>query len=746
MSYEGTNAPIMRLQMELMSWWFTVTHRPNRMLIDADFFSRIKKDLQFDPLLIQYMEVAHDIYKRNQPDASSPEVSPENMPNYKGKRSTPVAVTVNLLTADTSANTSVTNVPIMFATAEPMKPTKLHHSASAIAAFSLTHFNWAIYGFGSGHFHSTCLDRGIPFRLQIAADPTYQGRKFFKAFCKTPIIVDSAINLLKRIRSNAIDNIHGYYIEAPFIHESHLQLEFLKIQSTIIQEMRSRSRLQCFILQISSSYHKTIISQFLRSIEPEGWSVSNEHIHFPEIGDCIDHSTNIYIGFHTGVTGLEINIIIPRPPVRYPKIEDHIYTPFDTSEFSLSTLPDADDESDEQFESKQPDSTAESPLKTKIINHLLNKGQTSNIFAGTNVCSRNHPAPNIDAYNFNPFQQLFGIQFKNEREKINTRGISLFEYCRCWGVDKNLTIDFAKSHDNLILLQSTLPKNSSKLILQSVYEKLSDIRNQTSTFLDTSDHAAPAAISISSYLSGSTSTTLPSRDFWIEAYKRDKETTMILDMLSNPSLIIKENLEKIHYVYRQPLRCGMIKLHENMLYIHEHIDFVGNHIKLQIVPSELRNIIFIAFHANPIGSHFDLYHTFHRIRLRYHWPNMYKYISHFISNCAGCRLSNARLRKSSTLVYHFPIDEPFKIIHADVYSVGSEQAFDGEKGHMNILDGMTGYAVSEPLLSNQMNAAGFAKAIMKILLANGLAHTIVIDKDSKFRGVFEQTHRIRRKP
>ena len=742
MSYEGTNAPIMRLQMELMSWWFTVTHRPNRMLINADFFSRIKKDLQFDPLLIQYMQVAHDIYKRNQPDASSPEVSPENMPNYKGKRSTPVAVTVNLLTADTSANTSVTNVPIMFATAEPMKPTKLHHSASAIAAFSLTHFNWAIYGFGSGHFHSTCLDRGIPFRLQIAADPTYQGRKFFKAFCKTPIIVDSAINLLKRIRSNAIDNIHGYYIEAPFIHESHLQLEFLKIQSTIIQEMRSRSRLQCFILQISSSYHKTIISQFLRSIEPEGWSVSNEHIHFPEIGDCIDHSTNIYIGFHTGVTGLEINIIIPRPPVRYPKIEDHIYTPFDTSEFSLSTLPDADDESDEQFESKRPDSTAESPLKTKIINHLLNKGQTSNIFAGTNVCSRNHPAPNIDAYNFNPFQQLFGIQFKNEREKINTRGISLFEYCRCWGVDKNLTIDFAKSHDNLILLQSTLPKNSSKLILQSVYEKLSDIRNQTSTFLDTSDHAAPAAISISSYLSGSTSTTLPSRDFWIEAYKRDKETTMILDMLSNPSLIIKENLEKIHYVYRQPLRCGMIKLHENMLYIHEHIDFVGNHIKLQIVPSELRNIIFIAFHANPIGSHFDLYHTFHRIRLRYHWPNMYKYISHFISNCAGCRLSNARLRKSSTLVYHFPIDEPFKIIHADVYSVGSEQAFDGEKGHMNILDGMTGYAVSEPLLSNQMNAAGFAKAIMKILLANGLAHTIVIDKDSKFRGVFEQTMKL----
>jgi hypothetical protein len=78
------------------------------------------------------------------------------------------------------------------------------------------------------------------------------------------------------------------------------------------------------------------------------------------------------------------------------------------------------------------------------------------------------------------------------------------------------------------------------------------------------------------------------------------------------------------------------------------------------------------------------------------------------------------------------------VIHADACSVGSKQAFDGEKGHMNALDGMTGHAVSQPLLSTQMNAAGFAKAIMKILLANGLAHAIVIDKDSKFRGVFEE--------
>jgi hypothetical protein len=290
----------------------------------------------------------------------------------------------------------------------------------------------------------------------------------------------------------------------------------------------------------------------LRSIEPEGWSVTKEHFDFPATGNCIDHSTHVEIGFHTGVAGLKIDISTPRPPTRYPKIEDHINKPFDTSEFSLSTLPDADDEPDEQFESRKPDSRSESPLDAKIVNHLIYKGQTTNILAGTNVCSRNHLAPNVNPFNFNPFQQLlFGMQFENKNKKINTRGISLFKHCRCWGVDKNLMIDFAKSHDNFILLQSiTVPQHTSKLILQRVYETPSDIRNQTSTFLDTTNNAAPAAMLISSYLSGSTATTLPSCDFWIEACKRDERTSIILNMLSNPSLIVEENLEKIHCVHR----------------------------------------------------------------------------------------------------------------------------------------------------------------------------------------------------
>jgi hypothetical protein len=66
------------------------------------------------------MEVAHDVYKRNKPDADGPSVNSENMPNYKGKRiitpSHSNTAMVNILTPTHPANQSVTNVPIMFTT------------------------------------------------------------------------------------------------------------------------------------------------------------------------------------------------------------------------------------------------------------------------------------------------------------------------------------------------------------------------------------------------------------------------------------------------------------------------------------------------------------------------------------------------------------------------------------------------------------------------------------------------------
>ena len=118
---------------------------------------------------------------------------------------------------------------------------------------------------------------------------------------------------------------------------------------------------------------------------------------------------------------------------------------------------------------------------------------------------------------------------------------------------------------------------------------------------------------------------------------------------------------------------------------------------------------------------------------------MYKYIDFNIQHCAGCNLTKSRIRKSSSLVYSFPIDQPWMVLHADVYTIGTEQGFSGEKSFMNVLCGMCTFCAVEGLGINDMNSQGFSKAIMKICLTLGLPHTIVMDKDSKFRKTFEDT-------
>ena len=50
LSYEGGNPAILRLQMRLMCWDVDIVHRPDTELVDADYWSRLGVDIDFDPL------------------------------------------------------------------------------------------------------------------------------------------------------------------------------------------------------------------------------------------------------------------------------------------------------------------------------------------------------------------------------------------------------------------------------------------------------------------------------------------------------------------------------------------------------------------------------------------------------------------------------------------------------------------------------------------------------------------------
>ena len=113
-----------------------------------------------------------------------------------------------------------------------------------------------------------------------------------------------------------------------------------------------------------------------------------------------------------------------------------------------------------------------------------------------------------------------------------------------------------------------------------------------------------------------------------------------------------------------------------MLILHEPIIGTSLFTRLQLVPAELMNIVFIAFHTNAIGGHLNAYRMLHRLRLRFYWPGMYSYVKRMCQACPSCALANPTCGKSSELVYNFPVKAPFLVMFFDAYSAGKHTGFE----------------------------------------------------------------------
>jgi hypothetical protein len=137
--------------------------------------------------------------------------------------------------------------------------------------------------------------------------------------------------------------------------------------------------------------------------------------------------------------------------------------------------------------------------------------------------------------------------------------------------------------------------------------------------MEPNQYAAPAAC-VHTFLNGSVSIRLPRRKHWVEAYKANKELSAILSFVENPRTISQRSLEaaKINANYRQALRQSNLKLDNGILYYHEPIVGSESYAKLQLVPAAFKNIVFAAFHSNPLGGHLNVARRFHSIRLRFY--------------------------------------------------------------------------------------------------------------------------------
>jgi hypothetical protein len=65
--YEGGNPAILRLQMCLMCWDVDIVHWPDSKLIDANYWSRLGANLNFDTLFRKYLQLTHHLRRQSQP-------------------------------------------------------------------------------------------------------------------------------------------------------------------------------------------------------------------------------------------------------------------------------------------------------------------------------------------------------------------------------------------------------------------------------------------------------------------------------------------------------------------------------------------------------------------------------------------------------------------------------------------------------------------------------------------------------
>ncbi len=145
LSYEGGNPAILRLQMRLMCWDVDIVHCPDSELVDADYWSRLGANIDFDPLFCDYLDYTAKLRKSDPAPADLP-MCPENMPYYRGPRVRPVTKTSDsedvlhiqsLLTDIVMSNgtgpTHLSNIPVWFG----HKATALWHPGQPCALLNL---------------------------------------------------------------------------------------------------------------------------------------------------------------------------------------------------------------------------------------------------------------------------------------------------------------------------------------------------------------------------------------------------------------------------------------------------------------------------------------------------------------------------------------------------------------------------------------------------------------------------------
>ena len=349
LSYDGKNPALLRLQMRFMCWDMVIEHRNDHCLVDADYFSRVGADLCYDPLLRDYIQQVAALRRRSPAPTEMP-IADEHQPYFRRPRVNlpkrklpPLPATQpgpQLETKPPQVACGVQHLatwPLRFgldhtcANSNLMQLRTLYNSDITRKASMIAHFDWAVYGFNSGHFLTTISEKGMPFRIVLACNPYSNGRALFRSMTPCTHNFDGASALLDHVRSSGINSkLTGYLIHSHQYSGLDTTSHFWDLRSQIVAQLRIICALSIVVACVHPDHdNRAVSNSFAKKLTADGWLVTEQQISFPNYGDSVVGVCRLIVAVHSNsAPDCSLFELCPPPQIPSRPLAQFLWAPF----------------------------------------------------------------------------------------------------------------------------------------------------------------------------------------------------------------------------------------------------------------------------------------------------------------------------------------------------------------------------------------------------------------------------------
>lgn len=157
---------------------------------------------------------------------------------------------------------------------------------------------------------------------------------------------------------------------------------------------------------------------------------------------------------------------------------------------------------------------------------------------------------------------------------------------------------------------------------------------------------------------------------------------------------------------------------------------VDRQIKQLVVPTCLRNDIFLSYHDSLLGGHQGIDRTYNSIRQKYYWPKMFADTENYVKSCTTCQRIKVSHHGKHAPLQPLPVGDVFSRLHIDILGPLPTSP-KGYKYILLVVDSFSKWCEAFPLKSQ--DAAEIANIFYnEIICRYGAPSSLLSDRGAQF--------------